>query len=152
MMYPALPDLIFYDPTPKQFRKLMELLDQHNPSRLIYDVGCGCGRLTQLLLKNHYPVIGIDRVPRENPLVKKIVYDDATQFDYQEGSTLIMARPCHSNWTEETIAKADTCGVNTIFYISKAENVEMDLGDYYEFSRKLTDNIGRQKEELWIVE
>ncbi len=150
MMLSLLPDLIFYDPTPKQFKKLMEILDQHiNPSKLIYDVGCGCGRLTQLLLKNHYAAIGIDRIPRENPLIKRITYADAIGFDYQKGSSIIFARPCHNNWVQEVIYKSPhSC---EIFYISKEENMEMDLGEYSTAAVKLADNIGKQKECLWML-
>lgn len=102
-------------------------------NRLVVDVGCGNGVLVRRLKEVGVKVLGIDPLfeySQENvDLVSCIMTMEAQNTSFVSSpklpSLFIFCRPCHSGFVEEVISLIPP-GFE-ILYISKPENVEVDL-------------------------
>lgn len=70
-------------------------------------------------------VVPIDSNTRDNPEIQVCPYD-ATLFPFSQHHVVVLARPCHGSWVQDTIANALEQRAE-VLYISKEENIEKDL-------------------------
>jgi hypothetical protein len=92
----------------------------------IIDAGAGMGHVARALSDaGHHQVLAIDMYCRAgaDPMVERV---DATEFRYQPGDLVLIARPCRGVWIDQVIRIATEAGA-TVLYITKPKNVELDL-------------------------
>lgn len=94
----------------------------------LYDAGCGAGQVTKAL-REAAPlrVTALDLFRHTEPVIDDVLYRDSTVFPYDKGSVVLLCRPCHDGFCVETIAHALSLGVHDVLYVSRLENVMMDL-------------------------
>jgi hypothetical protein len=113
------------------------------------EAGAGSGELAQDLLDRGFRLTAVDVAPREGqlPCVERL---DARDLPYSRTRWALVCRPNHNGWTEDLIDRVNADG-GTLVYISKAENVEDDLGEAYARAVRAATGVGEADEELWVV-
>jgi hypothetical protein len=119
----SLPNLVFFEPTEAFFKYLSDTV----PHRQVIDVGAGAGFLSRELSKRGFKVLAIDLIERDEPL-HPVFQVDASEFPFPKNAVPIMARPCHSDWVEETVWNALKTAPYML-YVGLEKNLVEDLGN-----------------------
>jgi hypothetical protein len=158
MTKPFQPDCsTFFVPTEEFMTWILPQVDASNQS--IIEVGAGVGRFARMLSdalpEENCDVIAIDLYPRslEDSEFTIIKYD-ATEFRYPKDSIVFCARPCHSDWVEDTI-RVCLERAERFYYIGLEDNVERDIGsilnDKTYLWRKVFTNAGMEGESVYEI-
>ncbi len=118
----ALLHLVFFEPTDEFIQFLKTFAD----GRPIIDVGAGCGLLAKRIHDEGMKVLAIDIIDRTEP-VHPVHNLDATAMTFPAGCLPVMARPCHSEWIEETVRNAMQ-HLTQFIYVGLPRNFGKDLG------------------------
>jgi len=109
--------------------KFLEFLQKYKKGRTILEVGCGTAPIARRLKG----VIPIDLFSQEGQPFNTIIID-AAKFPFGCSHLVVMARPCHNDWTEKTIEAATSAGTE-VLYVGLEENIEQDLSPETNFTR-----------------
>lgn len=116
-----IPHLIFFEPTDEFLRFVVQQAD----GRPVVDVGAGAGLLSQKLTALGVKCLAIDILDRDDPLHP--VYPlDATVMQFPPACYPIMARPCHSEWIEQTVDNAMQ-RLTQFLYVGLPKNFDTDF-------------------------
>lgn len=116
-------------------------------TKLIYDVGAGCGHIAKNLAKSDFNITALDLIRRDKTEYP-ITYANSLIYDFGADSVVMFCRPCHGLFVLSTIDNAIQCGVATILYIGLDKNVNDDLGFEYDFDCVCND-VGEDGENIW---
>jgi len=118
--------------------------------RLLYEIGAGVGHVSRALADAGLNVSAIDLYHRDEAQFSVIIAD-ATTFQYNHGSVILICRPSHDEgFVEKAIDTALTCGVSEILYVGLRKNVAVDLGRFRRSFRSVLRDIGAAGENLYV--
>jgi SAM-dependent methyltransferase len=158
--------LMFFQPN----QKMIQWIVKYAAGRLILDIGCGTGRVTMWIQEEGGRIIGCDPAMDYDGIIKrKMEYiekgrdlphfmpmkiEDMGKFFQGQGNKvlLMVARPCHSNFVENTLNMKDAD--TELLYITKPSVMEEydDLG-VYKNKAKLIEHEGLsiEQEKVWSI-
>ena len=142
----VLPDMKFFEPT-KAFITWMK--KNYKPGTVIYDVGAGVGHVSKMLADAGFTkVVAIDTVLRENPEYD-ITPADASNFPFERGSVVLIARPCHGHFVTNVLGQAFSRYTAAVLYAGLPKNVEADLDDEMHEYEKVLARAGKDGEVVY---
>ncbi len=112
---------VFFDPTDE----FIEFVKQQADGRPIVDVGAGSGYLSSKLVAQGMKVLAIDIWIRD-VLLHPVHELDSTIMEFPVPSYPIVARPCHSDWIEQSVDNAMQ-KLTQFLYVGLERNFEQDL-------------------------
>lgn len=143
----VLPSQKFFEPKPK----FIAHMKKHYRKWKVYDVGCGVGHVTAALHKAGLKSVkALDTLKRDSQEAK-VEFGDGTTYPYKSGSVVMFCRPCHGWFVEPAISHAIRCDAGAILYVGLSKNVKDDLGRYYRKFKRVLTNVGKDKENLWVM-
>lgn len=154
------PALEFFQPD----REFLQWIKEYVGDRLVVDVGCGSGKLTERLRYMGVRVFGVDpyfdpkslhevnvrRIKEGQELlhiISKPIEECGNYFQNQgDKVVLLFARPCHTKFIQNTLKMKDS--ETEALYITKPENLELydDLGPF-NLNKTLVQHKGWSVEE-----
>jgi hypothetical protein len=144
----SLPAQTFFNPK----KNFLDFMKKRFRLRYVYDVGAGQGHVTVALRKAGVKKVNpIDIFPRDGQDTK-INHGDGTTYPFKANSLVMLCRPCHGMFAEDTIKNALKREVSSILYVGLAKNVKNDLGGFYRKFKRVLVNIGEDKENLWVYQ
>jgi hypothetical protein len=126
-------------------KKLIDIIKKYSKGRTIVDCGCGAGLLGSMLPE----VISIDIIPRENTLIKDILYMDVCKFPFTEQHFPIFIRPCHGHFISNFLFEHGN-NVADCLYILHPKNVENDIDRGYNI-KQIENWEGQDGERVFLV-
>ena len=146
---PELPTLVFPHQVffePKQ--KFIEYL--RSKRRFIVDAGAGVGHLAKLL-GSKSSVLSIDLHMRDG-MESPVITTDSTIFKYPKGSVVVIARPCHGDWIEDTVRRALGCGCAEVLIIGRPSTIMDDLEPLDDLRPvKVMEDAGKDGESVFSI-
>jgi hypothetical protein len=118
--------------------------------RLLYEIGAGVGHVSRALADAGLNVSAIDLYHRDEAQFS-VTIADATTFQYNHGSVVLICRPSHEGFVEKAISTALICGVREILYVGLRKNVAADLGRFRRSFRSVLRDIGAAGENLYVL-
>lgn len=112
---------------------------------LVYDVGAGDGHVAKALEAIGFRVLALDLYPHADAEVL-ILERDGTTYPYLRESVVMLCRPCHGYFPLGVVEQALAQEVQTLVYVGKRDNIELDLGDYAKHFRVELESAGNDKE------
>lgn len=141
-----LPDLKFFEPT----EEFLRWVNRNYPTSIIYDVGAGLGHVTKALRDRGCKALAIDLNYRETEGPLQVVIADGESYQYEEGSVVMVCRPCHGQFTEQVIEQSSRCNVTAMLYVGLKRNVQDDLGVYFSKFDMVLSKAGEDGESVWL--
>jgi len=107
----------FFSPT----KTFIDWLVQYKGNRTIVEAGCGSAPIA----RRTKGVIPIDLYYQHDQPAETLLLD-ATTFHYNSKYLVVLARPCHSDWTHKLIEKTNRDGAE-VLYVGLEKNLEYDI-------------------------
>lgn len=146
----TLPSIKFFEPT----SRFLLWMEKNWNGKLIYDVGAGCGHVSQELSRRGLEVVAIDINHRECKDGFPVEIADGESYEYEPGSVVMICRPCHGCFVTQVISNAIYCGAAAVLYVGLTKNFEDDLGDRLAKFEKVLIGAGLEGEDVlqWKLE
>ena len=146
--------MIFFRPT----EKFIQWLKSYADGRFVVDVGCGEGCLLHHMKKAGIPCIGVDPYPPIIPdfdrnfdtpveLITRQLGEESSLIQ-KDNALIVIARPCHSGFTEDVIARRNP--KTELLYIGLPKNVKRDLGSI-KHNIILNSEVGDEGEKVYRI-
>jgi uncharacterized protein (UPF0261 family) len=142
----SLPSIKFFEPNGR-FVDYMYASFRHYT---IYDVGAGCGHVSRKLANAGLQVVAIDVCGRDNPEYD-VEIEDGTICEYDKGSVVLIARPCHGPFCEDVIRQAVLCKALCVLYVGLPKNRLTDLGGFSRQFKRVLTLAGENNEVVYLM-
>jgi len=134
----------FFEPN----EKFVAYMKKHFAEKVVFDVGAGAGHVSAILSEKGIKTIALDLHIHSNPEFAVLTADAAT-FKYTKRSVVMICRPCHGNFVEQTIERAKECKASVVLYIGLHRNMANDLGDFADGFEEVATKVGNDGESIW---
>jgi hypothetical protein len=135
----------YFRPTPAFIR----WVKTHYGNKHICEIGAGVGHIAKALAETGLHVTALDLEPRTESEFD-VIKADSTTHPFEEGSVVLLCRPCHNGFVPRTIANAIQRHIAAILYVGLRKNFKSDVGSIHNmFTKRRVGMVGRSDERVW---